>query len=530
MLLKKNFAFVFFVCVGMCSFGQVTFQRTYGGINGDWAYSVQQTNDGGYIISGDSYSFGVVGYQNIYLIKTSALGDTLWTKTHGGTNHYEGFYIQQTIDGGYIIAERTPGAPINLMKVYLIKTSAMGDTLWARTYGGIANDGAHSVQETNDSGFIVTGYTFSFGAGNSNDDAYLIKTDFNGNILWSKTYGGTISDEGFSVQQTNDGGYIIAGSTNSFGAGSFDVFLIKTDINGNTLWTKTYGGMGDDIGRSVEQTSDGGYIVAGHTFSFGIGDRDIYLIKTDSTGNALWTKTYGGMGIDEQWSVHQTNDGGYIVGGATVSFGAGGSDVYLIKTNTVGDTLWTKTYGGSFNDWGHSIQQTADRGYIIGGGTDNFGAGSTDVYLIKTDSLGNSGCNEGSTTTIVTSPTTIVTSPATIVSSPSTISTIPTTFVSSGGILSTPCIATSIQSELANSKSEISISPNPSSGSFTISSSTNFVNAAIEIYNVFGDNICTDKINNASQKEINLKNIADGIYFVQVINDGKTQSKKFIKN
>ena len=209
-----------------------------------------------------------------------------------------------------------------------------------------------------------------------------------GFITFERTYGGSDWDDGSSVQQTSDGGYIIAGYTKSFGAGG-DVYLIKTDANGNLLWQKTYGGSGYDDGTSVKQTSDGGDIIAGWTESFGVGGRNVYLIKTDANGNLLWQKTYGGSDYDWVFSVQQTSDGGYIIAGLTESFGAGGRDVYLIKTDADGNLLWQKTYGGSDDDCGTSVQQTSDGGYIIAGYTFSFGAGEGDVYLIKTDANGN---------------------------------------------------------------------------------------------------------------------------------------------
>jgi hypothetical protein len=167
-------------------------------------------------------------------------------------------------------------------------------------------------------------------------DFYLIKTDSSGDTLWTRTYGGDDIDEGFSVQQTADGGYVIAGVTESFGAGDMDVYLIKTDSSFDTLWTRTYSGEGDDHGYSVQQTDDGGYVIAGFTESFGAGEEDVYLIKTDSSGDTLWTRTYGGVGFDYGRSVQQTEDGGYVIAGYTNSFGAGGADVYLIKTDPDG--------------------------------------------------------------------------------------------------------------------------------------------------------------------------------------------------
>jgi hypothetical protein len=206
---------------------------------------------------------------------------------------------------------------------------------FAKTYGGTYSDFASSVQQTSDGGYIVVGYTYSFGAGYSND-IFFIKTDANGNIISAKTYGGTGWDEASSVRQTSDGGYIVAGLTNSFGAGSDDIFLIKTDAYGNIIWAKTYGGTDNDVASSVQQTSDGGYIVAGRTNSFGAGSDDIFLIKTDAYGNIIWAKTYGRTYWDNASSVQQTSDGGYIVAGRTYSFGAG-YDIFLIKTDANGD-------------------------------------------------------------------------------------------------------------------------------------------------------------------------------------------------
>ena len=256
------------------------------------------------------------------------------------------------------------------------------DTLWTKTYGGGGGDYGRSVQQTIDGGYIITGLTTSFGAGS--EDVWLIKTNSDGDTLWTKTFGGSGNEWGSSIQQTTDEGYIISGTTSSFGAGGFDVWLIKTNASGDTLWTKTFEGDDFDFGYSVRQTTDEGYIISGTTSSFGAGDNDVWLIKTNSDGDTLWTKTFGGSGNEWGSSIQQTTDEGYIISGTTSSFGAGGFDVWLIKTNADGDTLWTKTFGEGGVDNGYSVQQTMDEGYIISGLKTSFGSGDYDVWLIKT--------------------------------------------------------------------------------------------------------------------------------------------------
>jgi hypothetical protein len=361
--------------------GDSLWTRTYGGGDDEIAYSVQQTTDGGYIIAGYTTSFGA-GAEDVYLVKTDANGDTLWTRTYGGTATDYGWSIQQTSDDGYIVAGWTKSFGAGGEDVYLVKTDADGNTLWTRTYGGSQYEEAWSVQQTTDGGYIITGYTYSFGAGGG--DIWLLKTDANGDTLWTRTYGGSEYDDAWSVQQTSDGGYIVAGQTRSFGAGSYDLWLLKTDANGDILWTRTYGGGDVDYGRSVQRTPDGAYIVAGYTRSFGAGDMDLWLLKTDANGDTLWTRTYGGTAGEYTYSVQQTTDGGYIIAGETMSFGAGVWDVYPVKTDANGDTLWTRVYGGSAADYAYSVQQTSDGAYVIAGGTMSFGPpGKRDVWLLK---------------------------------------------------------------------------------------------------------------------------------------------------
>ena len=358
----------------------------FGGTNYDEGSSVQQTTDGGYIIVGTTEAIGnpefpITGTPpDIYLIKTDGSGIEQWSQTFGGSGSEIGHYVQQTTDGGYIITGQTDSTESgNGWDVYLIKTDGNGIEQWSQTFGGAGTDNGQSVQQTTDGGYIVAG-------------SWLIKTDGNGNTEWINQ-----DIHGYDVQQTTDGGYIICGTTNSFGDGTWDVYLIKTDGSGIEQWTKTFGGGNDYYyGLSVQQTTDGGFIISGPTLfvdNNGNVYSDVYLIKTDGNGDSLWTKTFGGTDLEQSSSVQQTTDGGYIICGQTGPFGS--EDVYLIKTDGSGIEQWSKTFGGSGEDWGYSVQQTTDGGYIITGKTypdpanQDYPPSYSDVYLIKTDGNGN---------------------------------------------------------------------------------------------------------------------------------------------
>jgi hypothetical protein len=356
--------------------------KKIGGNQSDWGTSVQQTFDGGFIITGATRSFGA-DFVDALLVKTNADGDTLWTKIFGGPGRDEGLSVQQTADSGYIVFANKPVLGGVSWDVWLIRTDINGDTLWTRTFGDSAFDLLNDGKQTMDSGFVFTGYTESFGAGSN--DVWFVKTDANGDTLWTRTFGGPQSEQGKAVQQTSDGGYIIAGYTASYGSGSPDFWLVRTDDAGDTLWTKAYGGNDWDICYSVQQTLDGGYIAAGSSASFGVGDHDIWIVKTDANGDTLWTRVIGGSENDEGRSVRQISDDGYIIAGYTESFGNGSREGWLIRTDANGDTIWSRVFGDDNWDQFRSVIQTSGSNYIITGEFESItDPGQTDLWLIKT--------------------------------------------------------------------------------------------------------------------------------------------------
>jgi len=327
---------------------------------------------------------GDIEYYNIYrTTDTTQTGSLFYESYYGGNTDstYTDFNVRSETTYYYAISCVDSFDYESKISNWLPATPSLISIQWSKVFGGINIEYGNSVQQTNDGGYILLGGTESIGAGFN--DMYLIKVDNAGAEEWSHTYGGTGTDYGYSVQQTSDGGYILLGYSESFGAGQYDMYLIKVDNAGAEEWSHTYGGTGADYGYSVQQTSDGGYILMGRTVSFGAGQYDMYLIKVNNAGAEEWSHTYGGTGMDTGYSFQETSDGGYILLGRTASFGEGSYDMYLVKVDKVGTEQWNRTFGGTASENGRSVQQTSDGGYLLLGTTASFGAGSFDIYLIK---------------------------------------------------------------------------------------------------------------------------------------------------
>ena len=477
---------------------QNVFQKTYGKIPQDYGYAIDKTRDGGYIVSGITNGYGGTSY--LYLLKLDSIGDTSWVKAYATTGLISGFSVQQTADSGYIVCGNNG----------LIKTNPQGIISWGFQYNGVS---FYSAQQTSDGGYIVSG-TIGNSSSSNGMDIFILKLNTNGIKQWSRKLGGSLDDASTCIRQTPDGGYISLGCTNSFGAGNTDLYLIKTNSLGDTLWTKTYGGTSADgstsVRQNVEITGDGGYIIGSFCTSFGGNGSEAYLIKTDANGDTLWSKTYGGSGAEAINGLKQTSDGGYILTGYTTSFGGGLDDVYLIKTKANGDTLWTRAFGGINTDYGLGVVEANDKGFVIVGYTKSF-ALNNDVFLIKTDSLGNSTCNQFSTATQVNAVPTLVGATSTGKIFITLNSSVLSPTFRGGGTITDVCSTNEIKL-LEEQKSVMHIYPNPNNGFFTVHFPEN-ISGKLVINSLLGETVYTSTLQNNSI--IDLSALPNGVYFLK---------------
>lgn len=504
------------------TFSQITFQKTYNGAIESKGNAVIQTSDEGYIVVGSStQAFGLT-YEDAYIIKTDKQGNVEWTTFYGGPLDEVAYSVRETDDGGFIIAANTSSYGAGYWDIYLIKVDKNGNSEWTKTIGGNNDDRCYAIEQTIDGGFIIAGTTLSFGTEYYN--IYLIKTDRNGNEVWAKIFGGSGGDYAYAVQETEDGGFIICGDSQSFSAGGYtDVYLIKTDNSGNLLWSKTYGGPSNEGGKAISQTTDGGYIIAGITQGFSAYPKsDVYLIKTDESGNIIWTKTHGGASYDNATSIEQTNDGGYIIAGNTNRAVDGVFNCYLIKTDEVGDVIWTNSFGFIEYSYGdYFAHQTIDGGFIISGTTYNYDSFNNAVYLVKTDALGNTGCNGENISTVSDTPETQEYNTLGLDSNIISITSSPVDIYKNGTDTSSTICFNEIETD-----NSLWVYPNPCINEVIVAGTAN--DGEFIIYNIAGQAVLR-KETVAAQTILNTTQLIQGIYLLNYRNGDKTMSIKLIK-
>ncbi len=363
----------------------ITFELTIGGNRQDRGINLLQTSDGGFAFVGYTSSPNAVG-EDVYVVRTDAEGEMVWSQTYGGEGADNGWAILETEDNGFIIVGFTNSFGAGDMDIYLVRTDTNGTLLWEHTFGGPEDEYGWAMTTTADGGYILAGQTESFGEGQ--EDGYVVKVSAEGQEIWSQTVGGPQEDRIFSIDQDAESGFILTGTTRSFGEGQRDLYLVNVDESGDISWSQVYGESRDDVGHSVRRTADNGYIITGYTQSFGAANYDMWLVKTDESGELEWQNFFGGPNDDRTIFGEQTADGGYILTGYTDGFEASGWDVFLVRTDAEGNVIWHTTFGGPANDTGYTAMETADNGFLLTGETYSFGEGAGDMYVIKVNQDG----------------------------------------------------------------------------------------------------------------------------------------------
>jgi len=365
---------ILIVAITCCAQPELLWSQTYGGEYDDECGSLIQTADGGFALAGSTVSFENESV-DMWLVKTNANGDSLWSRTYGGRSTDICNSIIQTTDGGYVLAGQTSSFAEGRNDMWMVKVNADGDSLWSRTFGGMSSECCNSIIQTIDGGFALVGHTRSFGSGEG--DMWMVKTDADGDLLWSRTFGGMYNERASSIIQTEEGEYILAGETESFSDRRTTgmMWMVKTNADGDSLWSRIFAGRTSGGCTSLIQTTDGGFALAGWWEWLWL------LVKTDEEGNSLWSRRYGyNRWFLECQSVIQTADGGYALAGDYHP------DMLLLKTNSEGDSLWSENYGRGREEEVNGCQsaiQIEDGSFVLGG-YHGIIMDQVDMFLVKT--------------------------------------------------------------------------------------------------------------------------------------------------
>jgi len=516
----------------------ITFQQVYGGAGDERAHSIEQTVDGGYIVAGETTSFGAGG-KDIFVMKLDVNGIEQWTKTYGSTVTDDGnsITIKQTNDLGYIVSGHTEGFGAgSFYDSYILKLDNSGNIQWEKRITGSSWDMFRDVIELSNGDFLLTGSGFSFSAGNM--DAHVVKISSTGTLVWIKNLGTISREHSQSILELPSSNYILSGNTNvtDIIGNTANAFLIKTDNNGGVLWGKEYGTIGprEDF-NETRLLSDGNLLSVGETQSYGAGNYDIWLMKTDTNGNVIWSKTYGGTNDDIGVNVREKSNGELIISSFTGSYG-NGNELLLINTDALGNVIWSKTYGGSNNDelewWGKPMELTPNNEIILVGGTTSFGFGDENIYVVKTNECGESFCNE-QIVTIAGAPASVSgtnfnvlsTSGGSLVTTNSTVNTISFTeyVLCDSNLVSV--------NDFSDKNESLNIYPNPASNYLNVENNQNLVVQKIEIFNITGKIIEVKTVEKTEKNlQIDISDLDNGVYFLKVYdNEEIIKTSKFLK-
>ncbi len=521
---------------------QSIFQHGYGNNRNERCQSIWPTKDGGYLLNGASTSFGN-GDVDALIVRVDALGNILWSNSCGTAANEIPTYAVETFDNKFtFIGSTDTSAPGTLTNGLLFKTDSAGNFLWAKSFGGINSETATKIIELPDHGYAITGSTESYGSGSS--DIYFMRTDQNGDTLFTRIYGSADNEASKSMTTTRDGGYIICGKSSAFISGQLVItaFLVRIDSTGNLLWSKLYGDSLFQEAQSVVETADSGFIVCGSRDFTSNGNYDILLFKTDISGNIQWSKTYGGNKGEGSYAVHLNEDGTYVLSGYTNSMGIGhrgddSTNIFLMKTDAWGDTLWTRTYGDSLQEEAFLSEKTLDGGFILSGFSDYHNADSSQMFVIKTDDLGFSGCYTYTSHPVIVTDLLAQTNANYIQTSGMNIDTLSLITINRLVPDSTYCLITNVN-EIPE-KYSYKLFPNPvtdrlfvsfHSKSSQLNNSTNFIR--INVYNIVGEQISAYHFINTSGNylELDISSLMQGIYLLEIQTQSETIIRKFIKS
>ena len=536
---NKNLLLSIFIFGSLLSngvFAQYSFQRLIGGVSQERGQTLFQTLDGGYLYNAATLSYGS-GSADGFFVKTNNQGLLEWARAYGTSFFDNSEYAIQAYDGKLLGTGLTYFPGNTTRDVLLFKTDSMGQLIWSKTYGGGSNDGAVHMIETSDHGYALVGTTQSIGAGS--DDILFIRTDENGDTLFTRSYGSSESEVGISIAEVPSGGFVICGKqTRIVGGFSLaDGILLRTDASGDLLWTNLYGDSLWEELESVAVNPDESIVSCGAITTYGAGKYDVLCLKTNSTGDVDWAKAYGGAEVDASYGILINSDSSYTISGYTNSLGYGhenrgddSTNIFLMKINAFGDTIWTRSYGDGLQDEAFRNSSTADGGYLVSGFTTNYAfQDSAQMIMIKTDSLGFTGCHESTSHPVVTNAPLVSRS---------------TTFLQSSGLLTgtislvemlvntdneDACLYTF--SDESKSKSGFQVYPNPVSSLLFIQSTFLQEIDKVSISDIQGRILDCKDVNRETQFSLDFTNYAPGIYFLSIFStDADEVVCKFVKN
>jgi len=357
-----------------------SWSATWGGAQADRGWGIAVDSGSNVIITGDTWSFGA-GNGDAFVAKYNSTGSQLWNATWGGTLTDDGDGVAVDSAGNIIVSGQVYSFGAANGDAFVAKFNSTGSQLWNVTWGGANNDYGRGVDADSAGNILVTGRTDSFGT--VGYDAFAAEYNSTGSLLWNATWGSTNYEEGFGAAFDPDGNAIVSGWTDSFGAGGYDAFVAKFNSTGGQLWNVTWGGTGNDYSNGVAVDSDGNIIIAGNTNSFGAGGSDAFVAKYNSTGSQLWNVTWGGANTEYGTGVAVDSSGKITVAGRTDSFGAGNGDAFVARYNSTGSQLWAVTWGGGAVDEAEGVAVDSSGNAVIAGQTSSLGAGGIDAFVAK---------------------------------------------------------------------------------------------------------------------------------------------------